>query len=172
MIKVYQYGVGETSLGKILVMTVNDKICELEFLTSTFPEDHLINKKFTGGRVINAAEAVSVIGLQKDILQEAVRFIEAPKTTLEVPLEMIGTPFQISVWNTLRKIPVGETRSYQEVAASLGLPKGARAVANACAANTIAVAIPCHRVIASTGALSGYAWGVERKQALLDREKL
>ena len=88
----------------------------------------------------------------------------------DVEVATAGTPFQRAVWKALRDIPAGQTASYAEVAARIGRPAAVRAVAQACAANTLAVAIPCHRVVRTDGALSGYRWGVERKRALLDRE--
>ena len=96
--------------------------------------------------------------------------VEAPALGLDLPLDVQGTAFQQRVWQALRKIPAGSTASYTEIAKRIGAPKAVRAVAQACAANAIAVAIPCHRVVRSDGALSGYRWGVERKRALLARE--
>jgi AraC family transcriptional regulator, regulatory protein of adaptative response / methylated-DNA-[protein]-cysteine methyltransferase len=97
-------------------------------------------------------------------------FVEAPTAGLDCPLDIKGTAFQRRVWQVLRTIPAGTTASYAEVAARLGAPKAVRAVARACASNSIAVAIPCHRVVRSDGALSGYRWGVTRKKALLEKE--
>ena len=99
-----------------------------------------------------------------------VGFVEAPKLGLDLPLDVRGTAFQQRVWQALRAIPAGSTASYADVAAAIGSPSAVRAVAGACAANPIAVAIPCHRVLRNDGALSGYRWGVERKRALLDAE--
>ena len=99
-----------------------------------------------------------------------VGFVEAPKLGLDLPLDVRGTAFQQRVWQALRALPAGSTASYAEIAAAIGAPKAVRAVAGACAANPIAVAIPCHRVLRNDGALSGYRWGVERKRALLDAE--
>jgi AraC family transcriptional regulator of adaptative response/methylated-DNA-[protein]-cysteine methyltransferase len=90
---------------------------------------------------------------------------------LELPLDIRATAFRMRVWQYLQTIPYGEVRSYGEVAAGIGQPSAARAVARACASNTVALAIPCHRVIRGTGSPGGYRWGLERKQALLDREK-
>ncbi len=97
-------------------------------------------------------------------------FVEAPGLGLDLPLDVRGTAFQQRVWQALREIPAGATASYAEIARRIGAPKSVRAVAQACGANTLAVAIPCHRVVRNDGALSGYRWGVERKRALLERE--
>ena len=93
-----------------------------------------------------------------------------PRLGLQLPLDVQGTAFQRRVWQALRKIPVGRTVSYSDIARRIGAPKSVRAVAQAIAANKLAVAIPCHRVVRSDGSLSGYRWGVARKRALLDRE--
>jgi AraC family transcriptional regulator of adaptative response/methylated-DNA-[protein]-cysteine methyltransferase len=102
---------------------------------------------------------------------EVVGFVEAPNLGLDLPLDVRGTAFQERVWQALRDIPAGQTVSYSELAERIGSPKAVRAVAGACAANRIAVAIPCHRVVRNDGDLSGYRWGVDRKRALLAREK-
>jgi AraC family transcriptional regulator of adaptative response/methylated-DNA-[protein]-cysteine methyltransferase len=100
-----------------------------------------------------------------------IAFLEQPTRDFDVPLAPQGTPFQLRVWQALRKIPLGTTTTYAALAASMGLaPTAVRAVGGACAANPIAVAIPCHRVLRSDGGLGGYRWGLERKQALLARE--
>ena len=99
-----------------------------------------------------------------------VSYVDGHSTDLEVPLDVSGRRFQRRVWNALSGIPRGDTRTYSEVADSLGVPKGARAVARACASNPAAVAIPCHRVVAKSGELGGYRWGLARKRALLQRE--
>jgi len=99
-----------------------------------------------------------------------VGFVEAPALGLDLPLDVRGTAFQQRVWRALRDIPAGATVSYSEIAQRIGSPRAVRAVAGACAANMLAVAIPCHRVVRNDGGLSGYRWGVERKRALLARE--
>ena len=104
------------------------------------------------------------------LVASVVAFVEAPKIGLDLPLDMRGTAFQQRVWQALRQIPAGSTASYADIARLIGAPKAVRAVAQACGANELAVAVPCHRVVRSDGALSGYRWGVERKRALLDRE--
>ena len=105
------------------------------------------------------------------LVAEVVGLVEAPAQGLDLPLDVRGTAFQQRVWQALRAIPGGSTASYAEIAERIGRPKAVRAVAQACAANPIAVAIPCHRVVRTDGALSGYRWGIERKRALLERER-
>ncbi len=115
-----------------------------------------------------------LIGADRDfeaLVAKVVGFVEAPKLGLDLPLDVRGTAFQQRVWRALQAIPAGVTASYTEIARAIGAPKAVRAVAGACAANPIALAIPCHRVIRSDGALSGYRGGVARKRVLLDREK-
>ena len=97
-------------------------------------------------------------------------FVEEPQMGLDLPLDVQGSAFEERVWQALREIPAGKTASYADVASRIGAPGSARAVARACAANKIAVAIPCHRVVRGNGELSGYRWGVDRKQALLTKE--
>jgi AraC family transcriptional regulator of adaptative response/methylated-DNA-[protein]-cysteine methyltransferase len=101
---------------------------------------------------------------------QVVGLVEAPATGLELPLDVRGTAFQHRVWQALREIPAGSTATYTDIASRIGAPKSVRAVAAACAANKIAVAIPCHRVVRNDGALAGYRWGVERKRTLIERE--
>ena len=97
-------------------------------------------------------------------------FVEAPRLGLDLPLDIRGTGFQQRVWQALLNIPTGSTATYTDIANQIGSPKSVRAVARACGANVLAVGIPCHRVVRTDGALSGYRWGVERKRALLKRE--
>jgi O-6-methylguanine DNA methyltransferase len=99
-----------------------------------------------------------------------IAFVDRPELGLDLPLDLRGTAFQIRVWQALRAIPAGETVSYSELAARLGMQNATRAVAGACAANSVAVAVPCHRVVRNDGQLAGYRWGIERKRALLERE--
>ncbi len=106
----------------------------------------------------------------EEIVAKVVGFVEAPGLGLDLPLDVRGTAFQQRVWQALAKIPAGATVSYTEVARRMGSPKAVRAVAHACAANAIAVAIPCHRVVRNDGGLAGYRWGVERKRALIEKE--
>jgi AraC family transcriptional regulator of adaptative response/methylated-DNA-[protein]-cysteine methyltransferase len=109
-------------------------------------------------------------GTFEQLVASVVGFVEAPALGLDLPLDIQGTAFQQRVWQALREIPAGETASYSEIARRIGSPKSVRAMARACGANTLAVAIPCHRVVKQDGTLSGYWWGVQRKRALLERE--
>jgi len=106
----------------------------------------------------------------EQLVAKVVGFVERPGENLDLPLDIRGTAFQQRVWKALRRIPAGKTASYAEIARRVGAPDSIRAVARAIASNSLAVAIPCHRVIRTDGDLSGYRWGVERKRALLDRE--
>ncbi len=159
-----RFAVGECSLGSILVAQSDRGICAILLgdepdalareLQDQFPQANLI-----GGNA----------GFEQ-LVAKVVGFVEAPAIGLDLPLDVRGTAFQQRVWQSLRKIPAGSTASYTDIAKLIGSPKSVRAVAQACGANTLAVAIPCHRVVRNDGALSGYRWGVERKRALLEKE--
>ena len=116
------------------------------------------------------AELVGGDSAYEQLVARAVGFVEKPGLGLELPLDVRGTAFQQRVWQALRAIPAGTIATYTDIARKIGSPKSVRAVAGACAANAIAVAIPCHRVVRNDGSLSGYRWGVERKRILIDRE--
>ena len=103
--------------------------------------------------------------------ERVVRYITRPAEQLDLPLDIRGTAFQAQVWRALQKIPPGQTATYTEIAAALGRPRAVRAVAQACAGNKLAVLVPCHRVVRTDGDLAGYRWGIERKRALLARER-
>ena len=107
----------------------------------------------------------------EQLVATVVGFFEAPARGLDLPLDLRGTPFQRRVWQALREIPAGSTASYSGIAERIGAPKEAYAVAEACASNAVAAAIPCHGVVRKNGALSGYRWGFKRKRALLERER-
>jgi AraC family transcriptional regulator of adaptative response/methylated-DNA-[protein]-cysteine methyltransferase len=159
-----RFAIGECSLGSILVaqsergvraiLLGDDPDALARDLRGRFPRSTLI-----GGD----AELERLVA-------RAVALVEAPGLGLDLPLDLRGTAFQRRVWQALREIPAGRTATYSEIAGRIGAPGAVRAVAGACAANPVAVAIPCHRVVRSDGALSGYRWGVERKRALLRRE--
>jgi AraC family transcriptional regulator of adaptative response/methylated-DNA-[protein]-cysteine methyltransferase len=160
-----RFAVAECSLGPILVAATERGVCAILLgddpsqltrdLQDSFPRAELI-----GGDAEFERLVAKVIGL-----------VEAPGVGLDLPLDVRGTAFQRRVWQALRKIPAGTTASYTDIAEAIGAPGSVRAVAQACAANALAVAIPCHRVIRNDGGLSGYRWGVERKRTLLAREK-
>ncbi len=118
-----------------------------------------------------AAEVVTEDPGLRDWAERIVRFITEPSHTLDLPLDIRGTAFQARVWRALQKIPLGQTATYSEIARALGQPRAVRAVARACAANDLALLVPCHRVIREDGDLAGYRWGIERKRALLARER-
>lgn len=158
------FGIGDSSLGSFLVAESGRGVCAILFganprslardLGSRFPEARLID--VTPGR--------------RALLARVGRFIENPALGLDLPLDLRGTAFQRKVWEALRNLRCGQTVSYRDIATQIGFPAAVRAVAGACAANALAVAIPCHRVVRSDGALSGYRWGIERKRILLERE--
>jgi AraC family transcriptional regulator of adaptative response/methylated-DNA-[protein]-cysteine methyltransferase len=161
-----RFAVGECSLGSILVAQSDRGICAIllgddpEALTRDL-QDRFPKAELMGGDLKFEKLVAKVVGL-----------IETPTIGLALPLDIRGTAFQQRVWDALRQIPPGTTASYSEIAMKIGAPKSVRAVAQACAANALAVAIPCHRVVRIDGSLSGYRWGVDRKKALLEREAL
>ena len=161
---VIRFAVGESSLGAILVAQSQRGICMI--LLGDDP-DRLVRDLQDQ---FSKAELVGGDGDFEQLVARVVGFIEAPDIGLNLPLDVRGTAFQQRVWQALREIPAGKTASYAEIAARIGAPKSVRAVAQACAANHIAVAIPCHRVVRRDGDISGYRWGVERKRELLRRE--
>ena len=159
-----RFALGECSLGSILVAATGKGICAIAL--GDDPDTLLRNLQDRFPK----AQLAGGDGDFEKLVARVVGFVEAPALGLDLPLDVRGTAFQQRVWQTLREIPVGATVSYAQVADRIAAPGSVRAVAQACAANTIAVAIPCHRVIRNDGALSGYRWGVQRKRALLDRE--
>ena len=159
-----RFAVGQCSLGSVLVAQSAKGVCAILLgddadvlvrdLQDRFPQAILV-----GGDIAFEQTVAKVIG-----------FIEKPARGLDLPLDVRGTAFQQRVWAALRQIPIGSTVTYAEIASRVGAPNGARAVAQACGANALAVAIPCHRVVRTDGSLSGYRWGVSRKKSLLTRE--
>ena len=159
-----RFAIGQSSLGAILVAQTPCGVCAillgddpellLRDLQDRFPKAHLI-----GGDANFEQTVAKVVG-----------FIEAPRIGLSLPLDLRGTAFQLRVWQALRAIPLGQTASYSDIAQRIGAPTSVRAVARACAANPVALAVPCHRVLRIDGGISGYRWGVERKRTLLARE--
>jgi AraC family transcriptional regulator of adaptative response/methylated-DNA-[protein]-cysteine methyltransferase len=159
-----KFAIGACSLGAILVAASEKGVAAI--LLGDDPEALLrdVQDRFPRARLIGGDRTF------EKLVAKVVGFVEAPRIGLDLPLDVQGTAFQHRVWKALRDIPAGKTATYAEIARRIGEPDAARAVAGACAANKIAVAIPCHRVVRSDGSLSGYRWGVKRKRALLDRE--
>ncbi|NIJ64238.1 AraC family transcriptional regulator of adaptative response/methylated-DNA-[protein]-cysteine methyltransferase [Sphingomonas leidyi] len=161
-----RFAIGATSLGAILVASSTRGVAAI-----LLGEDPDALVRDLQDRFPRAA----LIGADSDyeaLVARVVGLIEQPGLGFDLPLDVRGTVFQQRVWQALREIPAGATVSYAEIARRIGSPKAVRAVAGACAANQLAVAIPCHRVVRNDGALSGYAWGVERKRSLIEREAL
>lgn len=153
------------SLGSLLVGATERGVCSI--LLGDDPEElaHDLKQRFPH------AELIGADGAFNELVAAVVALVEYPGKSQPLPLDIRGTAFQQRVWQALRAISPGSTATYSEIARAIGAPAATRAVAGACAANPLAVAIPCHRVVRTDGSLSGYRWGIERKRALLEREK-
>lgn len=157
---IIRWAVVPTSLGAMLVAATEKGICRLSFdegeaaLTARFPK----------------AQILPADGAMQTWIAGAVQAVETPSRMPELPLDIAGTAFQEAVWQELRRIPIGETRTYSDIAAAVGRPNAVRAAGSANGANNVAVLIPCHRVVRSDGSLGGYAYGLDRKASLLERE--
>ena len=158
-----RFAVGQCSLGSVLVAQSDKGICAITLGDNAEALIRDLQDRFPKANLIGADAAF------EQTVARVVGLVDQGQA-LDLPLDIRGTAFQQRVWQALRAIPAGETRSYAEVAAMIGSPAAIRAVAGACAANALAIAIPCHRVVRTDGALSGYRWGVERKRALLLKE--
>ena len=166
-------GVGETirtalassPFGPLLVGATDKGVCFIGFAE---PEEALLGD--LRRRFPNATIVADDQGLRAT-LQTVLDFISEPRQALDLPLDLRGTAFQLRVWEALRRIPPGETRTYGRVAEMIGAPKAVRAVARSCATNPVSLAVPCHRVVGKDGDLTGYRWGVPRKRTLLERER-
>jgi AraC family transcriptional regulator of adaptative response/methylated-DNA-[protein]-cysteine methyltransferase len=159
-----RFAVGECSLGSVLVAASEKGVC---LISLSHDPDELVQDmqaRFRQARFVGGDADF------EQTVAKVVAFVEAPATGLDLPLDVRGTAFQQKVWRALQEIPLGSTASYTEIAERIGAPAAVRAVAGACAANALAVAIPCHRVLRHDGQISGYRWGVERKRTLLKRE--
>ncbi len=173
--KVYQKGgkgmkisfaVADCYLGKMLVARTEKGVCSVTFGdTNDFLEGKL-HEEFPNAEITENKANL------KEFVEEILQHLSGKNKLIDLPMDLQATAFQMQVWELLRKIPFGETLSYKQVAEKLGNPKAVRAVARACATNRVAVVIPCHRVIGSDGSLSGYRWGIERKEKLIDMEKV
>jgi AraC family transcriptional regulator of adaptative response/methylated-DNA-[protein]-cysteine methyltransferase len=160
-----RFAIGECSLGSILVASSAQGVCAILIGDDPDALARDLQGRFPKAKLIGGDRRF------EKLVAQVVGFIETPKIGLNLPLDVRGTVFQRRVWKALQQIPIGSTATYSQIAQRIGLPKAVRAVAGACAANALAVAIPCHRVVRRDGNLSGYRWGVERKRALLQREK-
>jgi AraC family transcriptional regulator of adaptative response/methylated-DNA-[protein]-cysteine methyltransferase len=167
-----RYCVAECWLGQVLVAATSVGVCAI-FLSDQGVDDQGaglrrdLQQRFPAATLEAADEGSDFTAW----VSAVVAFVEAPHGDFPLPLDIAGTAFQQRVWSALREIPCGSTASYKEIAAAIGQPTATRAVAGACAANPLAVAVPCHRVVRGDGKLSGYRWGVARKRALLERER-
>lgn len=161
-----RFAVGESSLGSVLVAATARGVCAI--LLGDDPQQlvHDLERQFPKTELVGADSDF------EELVAKVVGLVENPTASATLPLDIRGTVFQQRVWEALRKIPAGTTVTYSELAQLIGAPRAARAVARACASNSLAVAIPCHRVVRADGAVSGYRWGVERKSELLEREGL
>lgn len=160
-----RYSTSECALGHVLVARSARGVCAILIGDGPAELEDELASRFPVTTLVEDRAAV------RDDLGKVVRFMGCPADGLDLTLDVRGTPFQRRVWEALREVPSGGTISYAELARRTGPLSSPRAVAGACAANGIALAIPCHRVIRSDGSLSGYCWGPDRKQALLDRER-
>jgi AraC family transcriptional regulator of adaptative response/methylated-DNA-[protein]-cysteine methyltransferase len=158
------FDIGDTSLGLVLVAVSSKGVCSILIGDEPATLTADLQRRFANLECVR--DDVKLRGA----LKQVTAFIDTPAVGLDLPLDLAGTDFQVRVWRALTKIPTGSTASYADVARRIDAPKSFRAVAQACGANPIALAIPCHRVVRNDGALSGYRWGVARKRALLERE--
>jgi AraC family transcriptional regulator of adaptative response/methylated-DNA-[protein]-cysteine methyltransferase len=159
-----RYSIHKCSLGFVLIAGTGKGICAIRFDDDSAVLERELRRDFSQASIEKGT------GAFQDWVQAIVRQIEKPGTEIKLPLDIRGTAFQQRVWQALREIPRGKTASYADVAARIGQPSAVRAVAGACAANPVAVIVPCHRVVRSDGHLSGYRWGADRKRKLLERE--
>lgn len=158
------FAIGECSMGNILAAQTERGVCAILIGEDAEQLIRDLQDRFPNAKLVGDATEYH------DLMARVVGLVENPKSGFGLPLDIQGTAFQKRVWKALQQIPPGKTATYREIAARIGMPKAVRAVAQACGANSLAIAIPCHRVIRNDGSLSGYRWGVERKRALLERE--
>ena len=158
------YGLAPCHLGWVGLVASERGICGIELADDADSLLERLQHTFAKAELIAAGDAFD------DLLAQVVAFLAQPELDLDLPLDIQGTAFQCQVWQALRTVPAGQTLSYAELAARLGRPEASRAVAGACAANKLAVVVPCHRITRADGSISGYRWGVERKRKLLDQE--
>ncbi len=160
-----RFAIGQSTLGAVLVAASERGVCAIFLGDDPQALIRDLEKRFPKANLIGADRDF------EKLVAEVVGFVEAPGVGLDLPLDLRGTAFQQRVWQALCEIPAGKTMSYTDIAERIGAPRAVRAVAQACAANKLAVAVPCHRVVRNDGGISGYRWGVERKRDLLERER-
>lgn len=160
-----RYVIVATPLGRMLVAATERGLCAVRFGETVTELEHDLRKEFHSAKVHRDDAAL------REYVEPLLASIRGDSSSVDLPLDIRATAFQQKVWDTLRRIPRGETRSYREVANEIGEPSAVRAVARACATNPVALVVPCHRVVRSDGDVSGYRWGVERKQKLLAQER-
>lgn len=164
-----RFAITACSLGPLLVAATAKGVCAILFGDDAKTMTHELQRRFAGVTLIQVTG--SSAGTLSELLRQVVALVETPAAHGDFALDIRGgTPFQRRVWRALQSIPAGDTASYTDIARRIGEPRAVRAVAQACGANPLAVAIPCHRVVRSDGALSGYRWGTDRKRTLLQRE--
>ncbi len=163
------YATADTPLGMIMIGATDRGLCFLEFGDSSQELLESLEQEYPAATRVPMSEPYSA--QFTGWMQALAGYLEGERALSKMPLALHGTAFQLKVWRYLQTIPPGSVQSYTEVAEAIGQPTSARAVANACGANRIAVVIPCHRVIRGDGSLGGYRWGLDRKRALLDTER-
>lgn len=162
--KLIRYGIVQSYLGWVLVAVSDRGVCRIDFDDSPEILKARLDENFPNAELISDDPTIS------SIISQTVAFLETPELEYALPLDIQGTAFQQQVWQALRDIRPGTTVSYGDIAKQIGNPKAVRAVAQACGSNSIAVAIPCHRVVRKNGELGGYRWGIKRKEMILERE--
>jgi AraC family transcriptional regulator of adaptative response/methylated-DNA-[protein]-cysteine methyltransferase len=163
------FATAETPLGLMMIGATDRGICSVQFGDSNDQLQEMLEREYPLAKLESMTKPYHPEF--KKWIDALTKHLSGHQPHLDLPLDIRATSYQMKVWNYLQSIPYGEVQSYSEVAAAIGQPKGARAVARACATNVVAVVIPCHRVIRGTGELGGYKWGLPRKRALLDKER-
>jgi O-6-methylguanine DNA methyltransferase len=159
-----EFVIGDCALGKVLVARSPIGVCAIRFGSTAGEVEEDLAASFPDSRIVLNNRRL------RDDLTKVVQFIAAPRDPLDLDLDIRGTPFQRRVWDALRTIAFGKPLTYAQLARRVSGPKSLRAIAQACAENPIALAIPCHRVMGNSGSMAGYRWGIERKQALINKE--
>jgi O-6-methylguanine DNA methyltransferase len=159
-----QFVVGDCALGNVLVARSPIGVCAIRLGSTAAEVEQDLAASFPDSRIVSNSRWL------RDDLTKVLQFIAVPRDPLDLELDIRGTPFQCRVWDALRTVPFGKPLTYAQLARRVSGPKSLRAIAQACSENPIALAIPCHRVVGNSGSMAGYRWGIERKQALINRE--